>query len=62
MTTYAKIGSKKIALDEAIGTDPEAIRAHLRYTYPEVAEATIRRRTEEEHTVIEFLPKPGRKG
>ena len=40
----------------------EQIRTLLKTTYPEVAHATIRERTEGETLVIEFLPVAGRKG
>lgn len=60
--TYAKIGSQKIALTDEVGTDPEVVRAHLQPLYPEVKNATVRVKTEDENTVIEFLPVAGRKG
>lgn len=42
--------------------DNEQIRALLKHAYPEVAHATIREREDGENTVIEFLPKIGKKG
>ncbi len=41
-----------------------AVRDVLKTTYPEIANATIRERTEGENglRVVEFLPQPGRKG
>lgn len=63
MTRIFKIGSTKIVEDESLqGLDLDEIRQRLKGTFPEVAQATVRERTEGEVTYIEFLPKPGRKG
>lgn len=63
MTRYFKIGSNKIAEnDSTSGKSIEEVQQLLASTYPEVRNATIRTKTEGEHTVVEFLPKPGRKG
>lgn len=42
----------------------EQVRDLLKTSYPEIANATIRERTEGENglRVVEFLPQPGRKG
>jgi hypothetical protein len=59
---YAKIGTKQIAIDEEIGGEVEAVREHLRPTFPEVATAQASTRTDGENTIIEFAAQPGRKG
>ena len=59
---YAQIGTKKIALDESLGDNPEDIRDHLRVTFPELANSDVRTKQEDGHTVIEFTAKVGRKG
>ena len=59
-----KIGSTIIA-EDASTTDltPEQMRDVLRYQFPEVVHATIRTWTDDTGTqVIEYAPKPGRKG
>lgn len=40
----------------------EQIRGLLKTTYPEIAHATVRERTEGATQVVEFLPQAGRKG
>jgi hypothetical protein len=63
MARIFKVGSVKIAEDPSMqGLSNEEIRASLKMQYPEVAEATIREKTEGETTFVEFLPRPGRKG
>ena len=59
-----KIGTVRIVADETLRElDNEAARQILKVTYPEIAHATIREvTTDEEQTVVEFLPQPGRKG
>jgi SRSO17 transposase len=59
-----KIGTVRIVADETLRElDNEAARQILKATYPEIAHATIREvTTDEEQTVVEFLPQPGRKG
>lgn len=59
---YAKIGTQRIVLTDEVGSEPEAVRAHLQPMYPEVKNATTRVKTEGTDTVIEFLPVAGRKG
>lgn len=44
------------------GLTVEQVKQLLKSSYPEVAHATIRERTEGETLVIEFLPQVGRKG
>ena len=63
MTRIFKVGTAKIVEDESMqGLSIEEVRDHLKPTHPEVAEATIREKTEGETTFVEFLPRPGRKG
>lgn len=59
-----KTGSTIIAEDSSMaGKSPEEIREILKYQYPEVANATINTRTNDDgQEIVEFLPKPGRKG
>jgi hypothetical protein len=63
MTAHVKIGTQNIVLpqDKAAATIEE-IRDLLKFSHPEVKDATFREGAEGEHRVIEFLPKPGRKG
>lgn len=60
MTYFAKIGTKKIQLDNI--TDPQDAQKVLAFQYPEVENAEVRTKTEGEHTIFEFIPRPGRKG
>jgi hypothetical protein len=63
MARIFKVGSIKIVEDASMqGLTNEEIRDHLKPMYPEVAEATLREKTEGETTFVEFLPRPGRKG
>lgn len=63
MARIFKIGSTKIVEDSSMeGLDNESIREKLKAMYPEVAEATIREKTEGDTTFVEFWAKPGRKG
>ena len=58
-----KIGATRIVEDETMrGQTNEQVRELLKRTYPEVAHATIREREHEGNQIVEFLPKPGRKG
>lgn len=59
-----KVGTATIVADETTANlDAEGVRAALRPSYPEVANATATERTLEDGTpVVEFSPKPGRKG
>ena len=58
-----KIGTTQIADDDSTaGMTIDQVREHLKPSFPEVAEATIREKTEGEITFYEFLPRPGRKG
>jgi hypothetical protein len=65
MTRIFKIGSVKIAEDSSLaGLNLDEVREYLKPMYPEVAEATIREKTDAETgvTFVEFLARPGRKG
>lgn len=59
-----KTGSTIIAENETTANlSPEDVRDILKYQYPEVANATINTRTNDDgQEIVEFLPKPGRKG
>lgn len=59
-----KIGTTQIVEDTSTASlGNEQIRAFLKNTYPEVANATIRESTTANGTrVLEFLPVAGRKG
>lgn len=59
-----KTGAVRIVEDDSMrGLSNEEVRAVLKTSYPEVANATIRETTTEDgQTVVEFLPQPGRKG
>lgn len=59
-----KIGAVRIVEDESMaGQTPDAIRAILKTSYPEVAHAKMRETTLEDGTVcIEWFAIPGRKG
>lgn len=62
-TRIFKTGATTIIEDETMrGLSVEAVRDILRLTYPEVANATVRERQEGDTLVVEFLPRPGRKG
>jgi hypothetical protein len=63
MSAHVKIGTQKIVLPaDKTAASIEEIRELLKFSHPEVKDATAREGTEGEHRVIEFLPKPGRKG
>jgi uncharacterized protein YhfF len=63
MTRVFKIGSTKIVEDESMqGRSLDEVREILRLNFPEVAQATIREKTEGDVTFYEFLPVAGRKG
>ncbi|MAU12427.1 MAG: hypothetical protein CL607_21565 [Anaerolineaceae bacterium] len=59
-----KIGATTISEDESLAERSlDEIKDVLMHSYPEVAHATVNTRTSEDGTqIIEFLPKPGRKG
>lgn len=59
-----KTGSTIIAENETTANlSPEEVRDILKYQYPEVANATINTRTNDDgQEIIEYLPRPGRKG
>ncbi|MEO8610958.1 MAG: PRTRC system protein C [Chloroflexota bacterium] len=59
-----KTGAVRIVEDESMhGLSNEEVRAVLKATYPEIANATIREvTTDDGQKVVEFLPQPGRKG
>jgi hypothetical protein len=62
-TRIFKIGSARIVEDESLrGLSIDDAKARLKAAYPEIANATHREKTEGEHTLVEFLPQPGRKG
>ena len=63
MTRIFKIGSTQIVEDESMqGLSIDEVKARLKSSFPEVAQATVREKTEGEVTYVEFLPRPGRKG
>jgi hypothetical protein len=63
MTRIFKIGSTRIVEDESMqGLSIDEIREHLKNTFPEVAQATVREKVEGDVTYVEFTAKPGRKG
>ncbi len=63
LTRVFKIGSTRIVENDTTrGKAADAVQSLLKAAYPEVANATIRERTEGEYQVVEFLPQPGRKG
>jgi len=58
------IGTTRIVEDNSMSSlSNDQIRALLKSTYPEVAHATVRERTDTNgNRLVEFLPVPGRKG
>lgn len=62
--TIAIIGSNHIDIDESMASaDPEAIRQMLLAAHPEIKRADIYAKRKNDGTrIIEFRPKPGRKG
>ncbi len=61
--TIAIIGSNKIDIDESMAAEsPETIRQTLLTAYPEIKRADIYEKTTDGQRIIEFRPKPGRKG
>jgi PRTRC genetic system protein C len=63
-TRVFKIGATRIVEDPSMSDSTnEQVRDLLKTTYPEIANATIRERTDENGLqIVEFLPQPGRKG
>lgn len=58
-----KVGGETIHEDESMtGLSNEDARRILQRSYPEIASATIRETEQDGRRVVEFLPKPGRKG
>jgi hypothetical protein len=60
-----KIGSTQIVEDESMqGLSIDEVKARLKSSFPEVAQATVREKTDAETgiTYVKFLPRPGRKG
>jgi hypothetical protein len=58
-----KIGSVRIVEDASMQhLTNEQVQKLLQSTYPEATNATLRVTTEGDTTLVEFLPKPGRKG
>ena len=65
LTRVFKIGANRVVEDEATARlTNEQVRGLMKATYPEVANATIRERTDPDVNIqiVEFLPQPGRKG
>ncbi|MBN1137662.1 MAG: hypothetical protein JXM73_13835 [Anaerolineae bacterium] len=63
MSRIFKIGTTKIVEDDSMaGLTVEQVRDRLKTTYPELAEATVREKTEGDVTYVEWLARPGRKG
>ncbi|MEO1644820.1 MAG: PRTRC system protein C [Chloroflexota bacterium] len=59
---FAKVGSQRIELPEEIN-NPEQAQDFLSFQYPEVKNADVRRKTDDDgNTIFEFSAKPGRKG
>ncbi len=58
-----KIGTIRIVADDAMrDLSHDEVRQMLQTTYPQVAHATVRETTTEDTILVEFVPKPGRKG
>ena len=59
-----QIGTTRVVEDEStMALSNDQLRDVLKATYPEVAHATIRERTDASgNRIVEFLPQPGRKG
>lgn len=58
-----KIGHQRITETDGMKDKPvEEIQQILSKRHPEIKSAKILRRDEGDNTLIEFLPKPGRKG
>lgn len=63
LTRVFKIGATRIVENDTTrGKAAVDVQALLKAAYPEVANATIRERTEGAYQIVEFLPQPGRKG
>ena len=57
------IGATRIVEDSSmVGRSNEEIRAILKFSYPEVAHATIRETKQDGQTTVSFTARPGRKG
>jgi hypothetical protein len=62
-TRIFKIGGETIHEDDSMTSlSSEEARRVLQRSYPEIANATIRETEQDGQRVVEFLPKPGRKG
>jgi hypothetical protein len=64
-TRVFKIGAVRIVEDSSMaGRSNSEIQQLLKPLYPQVENATLRERIDEESglTVVEFIPRPGRKG
>ncbi len=58
-----KIGATRIVADASLeGKSNSEVRAMLKAQFPEIAHSTIREKTENETTLIEFAARPGHKG
>lgn len=63
MARVFKTGSTRIVeTEDMAGKSIEEVQGILASTYPEVKTATIRTTTDGDDTIVEFLPKPGKKG
>jgi hypothetical protein len=62
-TRVFKIGSVRIVEDETMqGKDAKTIQKLLAPLYPQIENATIRERTEDDTTIVEYIARAGRKG
>ena len=59
---YVKIGSEQFQVEDTTVTSDEGLRGLFEPTHPEVKNATARRASEGDDTIVEFLPQPGKKG
>ena len=58
-----KIGATRVTEDPSMSNlANDEVRAFLQRTYPEVANAVIREREENDVRVVDFIAQPGRKG
>ncbi len=58
-----KIGTTQFTADSSLeNLSHDELRTHLRSMYPEVIDAIPRETQQDGHTLLEYLPRPGRKG
>jgi hypothetical protein len=63
MMTIVRINNKRVALDDSLQTaSVEAIKENLQIQYPEIQNAMMRVRTENDTRIVEFVPQAGKKG